>query len=257
MLPLVALAAANATSHVIYHSSQTPSYTAWCALWSMPHTHEVMLNFVEAKGPYPNNASFDFPVLSTTNGSTWEAAAQPAPVGYSRGIAVMADGRTMVRPALNFGDDAMEFGPAGCEQQVNKDGSIGYCHTQYAHGDFTGVEVSFDGGLTWGGDTYLASQQDYIYCVVTRLKPLRDGRVIAIMGLANRTSVTGGVHVQHHMAVGTFLGESAAANVSTKRTLSWGTPMPLVPLSFGECEESDVVELPNGTLFFMHRATSW
>ena len=55
--------------------------------------------------------------------------------------------------------------------------------------------ISSDGGQTWGGDTYLVSQQDYSYCVVTRLEPLRDGRIVAIMGLANRTSTSGGVHV--------------------------------------------------------------
>ena len=35
--------------------------------------------------------------------------------------------------------------------------------------------------------------------------------------------------------------------------------MPAISLSTGEigtCEESDFVELPNGTLFFMHRAVS-
>ena len=143
MLPLLALAAANATNRQIYHSSQTPGYTAWCALWSMPTTGEITVNFVEAKGPYPTNATFSFPALSTTNGAEWAAPAAPAPVGFSRGMAVMADGSTMVRPALNFGTDTIEFGPAGCENQVNKDGSIGYCHTQYAHGDFTGVEIRF------------------------------------------------------------------------------------------------------------------
>ena len=38
--------------------------------------------------------------------------------------------------------------------------------------------------------------------------------------------------------------------------LSWTKPQPTLPLKFGECEESDMVELPNGTLFFMHRAVS-
>ena len=43
---------------------------------------------------------------------------------------------------------------------MNKDGSVGYCHTQYSHGRFNGVEVSYDGGLSWGGTAYLASQQE-------------------------------------------------------------------------------------------------
>ena len=48
----LALAAANATERIIYHSSQTPGYTAWTGLWSMPGG-EIMTNFVEAKGMYP------------------------------------------------------------------------------------------------------------------------------------------------------------------------------------------------------------
>ena len=54
MLPngLLALAAANMTERIIYHSSQTPGYTAWVGLWSMPGG-EIMTNFVEAKGMYP------------------------------------------------------------------------------------------------------------------------------------------------------------------------------------------------------------
>ena len=156
--PLPPLVAANVTAAPIYHSSQTPGYTAWCALWRMP-SGEIMTNFIEAKGPYPGNASFTFPVLTTTNGSAWSAPKRPV-VGFSRGIAVMPDGTTMVRPALTFGSDSVSFGPAGCEKQVNKDGSVGYCHTQYSHGRFNGVEVSYDGGLSWGGTAYLASQQE-------------------------------------------------------------------------------------------------
>jgi hypothetical protein len=132
---LLSLSASNYTNRQIYHSSQTPGYTAWCALWSMPGNSTdaaevIMTNFVEAKGPSPTNATFSFPVLVTTNGADWAPPTTLAPVGYSRGIAVMAGGRTMVRPALNFGSDAIEFGPPGCEKNLNKDGSIGYCHTQ-------------------------------------------------------------------------------------------------------------------------------
>ena len=50
--PALQLAAGNATERIIYNSSQTPGYTAWTALWSMPGG-EIMTNFVEAKGMYP------------------------------------------------------------------------------------------------------------------------------------------------------------------------------------------------------------
>ena len=206
---------------------------------------EIMTNFVEAKGMFPMNATFTFPVLATTDGAEWAAPSKPI-VGYSRGLAVMPDGRTMVRPALTFGSDTISFGDAGCDKQVNKDGSIGYCHTQYSHGQFNGVEVSKDAGLTWGGVTYLASQQAVDKCIVTRIKPLRDGRVIAVLGLKKRGAIG---DVLHHMAVGTFVGADNA-------TVAWEKPIPILPAKFGTCEESDVVELPNGTLFFMHRAVS-
>ena len=55
-----------------------------------------------------HSATFTFPVLSTTDGAEWAAASNPV-VGYSRGIAVMPDGRTMVRPALTFGSDGISF----------------------------------------------------------------------------------------------------------------------------------------------------
>jgi hypothetical protein len=50
--PSIMLAAGNVTERVIFHASQTPGYTAWVGLWSMPGG-EIMTNFVEAKGMHP------------------------------------------------------------------------------------------------------------------------------------------------------------------------------------------------------------
>ena len=188
----------------------------------MPPHGEIMTNFVEAKGMYPMNASFTFPVLVTKTGTQWTRPDEPV-VGYSRGMAVMPDGRTMVRPALTFGSDSISFGPAGCDKQVNSDGSIGYCHTQYSHGRFNGVEISTDAGLTWGGATYLASQQEVDMCIVTGIKPLRDGRLVAVLGLRKR-GASG--DVLHHMAVGKFVGNA---------TVAWQKPIPTLPAKFGTC----------------------
>lgn len=198
-----------------------------------------------------HSATFTFPVLSTTDGAEWAAASNPV-VGYSRGIAVMPDGRTMVRPALTFGSDGISFngdveGNAGCDKIVNSDGSIGFCHAQYPHADFNGVEVSVDAGQTWGGVTYLVSQQEHDRCIVAKIKPLRDGRVVAIVGLRKRGAPEY-PPVYHHMAVGTFVG-------ATNATVEWEKPIPILDRKYGWGVESDFVELPNGTLFFMHRAS--
>ena len=203
------------------------------------------------------SATFTFPVLSTADGAEWAAPSKPV-VGYSRGIAVMPDGRTMVRPALTFGSDGISFkgnveGNAGCDKIVNSDGTIGYCHAQYPHGDFNGVEVSTDAGTSWGGVTYLVSQQEMDRCIVARIKALRDGRVVAVLGLRKRGGVLDPVMssdhpVLHHMAVGTFIGVMNA-------TVAWEKPIPILDPKYGWGVESDFVELPNGTLFFMHRAS--
>ena len=106
--------------------------------------------------------------MSTTDGGAeWAAPSKPV-VGYSRGIAVMPDGRTMVRPALTFGSDSISFegnveGNAGCDKIVNSDGSIGYCHAQYSHGDFNGVEVSTDAGQVCQ-NAHETHQHDYCFC---------------------------------------------------------------------------------------------
>jgi hypothetical protein len=50
------------------------------------------------------------------------------------------------------------------------------------------------------------------------------------------------------MAVGTFIGPM-------NETLAWEKPIPILDPKYGWGVESDFVELPNGTLFFMHRAT--
>lgn len=83
-------------------------------------------------------------------------------------------------------------------------------------------------------------------CIVTRIKPLRDGRIIAVLGLKKRGASN---NVLHHMAVGTFVGAHRA-------TVAWEKPIQILPVKLGTCEESDMVELPNGTLFFMHRAVN-
>ena len=241
-------AAANYTDRKIYHSGQTPGYTAWVGLWTVPDDPTIiMTNFAEAKGPKASTAVFTFPVLqSSNNGANWtRATAGKAPFGFSRGMASMSDGQTMVRTAMTFGSDSVAFGPPGCENVPGPNGTVGYCHMQYPGSGFAGIEVSHDKGLTWGPVSYLVSQQTYTYAVPTRFKPLGDGRVVAVAGLQTRTG-PGAAGVQHTMFVGVF---DATTNV-----LRWGPPIPTLPLAAGMCEESDFVELPNGDLFFMHRA---
>ena len=63
---------------------------------------EIVTNFVEAKGMFPTNATFTFPVLATTDGGAeWVTPSKPV-VGYSRGLAVIKAACPLLRCELRI-----------------------------------------------------------------------------------------------------------------------------------------------------------
>ena len=229
-----AVVVSSYTSGRIYHSKQTPGYTSWVGLWSLPNG-TIQTNFVEATGCCAHNATFDFPVLSYTGGGlNWTvAAAREAPVGYSRGMAILpGDGKSMVRPALSSGADMLHFGPDG--------------HLANPHNNFVSVQYSRDFGQSWSTPApIIQSPSRWQNCLPLNFHALRDGRVVGMAGmtLANVSAAMAPANMQKFM----FVGELTQAG------LRWGKPLPLMTIEEGVCEESDFVELPSGDLFFMHR----
>ena len=116
-------------------------------------------------------------------------------------------------------------------------------HLNYANNNFMGVQYSTNGGVTWSSSTNLVSPNDYQLCLPLNIKPLSDGRLVAMAGLVAKGVTPVAPNVQKDMFIGTFSGNQ----------LTWGAPIPLMTTAQGICEESDFVELPNGNLFFMHR----
>jgi polygalacturonase len=213
----------------IYHSSQTPGYTSWVGLWSLPNG-TIQTNFIEAKGCCAQNATISFPLLTFHGGWNWTVAT--APVGYSRGMAILQDKRSMVRAALSSGADKVHFGPAG--------------HFADPHNNFVGVQFSQDLGLTWSPPTPIVDNpSQWQNCLPLKFHGLRDGRVVAMAGmtLANVSAVMALANMQKFMFVGAL----------SHAGLSWSEPIPLMTIEDGVCEESDFVELPSGDLYFMHR----
>jgi hypothetical protein len=149
--------------------------------------------------------------------------------GYSRGMAILNNGKTMVRP--------------------NRSGSyIGPDkHLQYPNNDFMGVQYSTDSGKTWSETINLVSRDDYQVCLPTVIKPLSDGRLVAMVGLAAKGVTPLLPNIQKNIFIGTI----------TDQGLTWGNPIPLATTAEAECEESDFAELPNGDLFFMHRVQQY
>jgi hypothetical protein len=210
------------TVRQLYHSPETPGYTAWTGLWKLPNG-AIRCDFVQATGPQ-SNPTFTYPLLqSTNNGTTWTNIGNNN--GYSRNMAIMPNGTTMVRADQS----GMYFNGTG--------------HLSYPNNDFMGVQYSTNGGLSWSQTVNLVSPDDYQVCLPLNIKPLGDGRLVAMAGLAAKGVTPVAPNIQKVMFIGSVSDQG----------MTWGNPIPLMTTAQGICEESDFVELPNGNLFFMHR----
>lgn len=211
----------------IYHSPETPGYTSWTWIWQLPDG-AVQTVFVQATGPVAN-IKLSYPVLQSTNsGKDWTRVSGDIPVGPGGGgggMAVLPNG-TMVRPVVDYG--FKEHLPHG--QILTRGRDIGV------------VQRSTNGGVSWSDTIDVVSPKSCSYFFPTLIKPLRDGRLILFGGLA-----PSGVADARANLIKTMF-------ISDDQGLTWGSPIALMPASAGVCEESDFVELPNGDLFWIHRA---
>jgi hypothetical protein len=216
----------NYDTKQLYHSPETPGYTSWTGLWKLPDG-TIQCDFVQATGPQ-SSATFTSPLLqSTDNGKTWTNVGNNN--GYSRNMAILPNGTTMVRPDQS----GMYFDSTG--------------HLNYPNGDFMGVQYSTNGGQSWSSTTNLVSPDIYQVCLPLNIKALSDGRLVAMAGLARKGVTPVLPNIQKNIFIGRI----------TDQGLTWGDPIPLATTAEAECEESDFVELPNGNLFFMHRVQQY
>ena len=81
----------------IYHSPETPGYTAWVGLWQIPDGR-IRCGFLQLTGPKGNIQSHTPNMESVDGGETWKMRPMP-PTDFEsgRGMAVLSDG-TLVRP---------------------------------------------------------------------------------------------------------------------------------------------------------------
>ena len=201
----------------IYHSPETPGYTAWVGLWQIPDGR-IRCGFLQLTGPKGNIQSHTPNMESVDGGETWKMLPLPPTFFESgRGMAVLSDG-TLVRP--------VQISP-----------SVGY------------VQRSEDGGKSWSEPIYLLPLETHYVGGATLLHPLRDGRVVAFTGAWKRDDVAvGGVLMPYQHS-----RQRKMMFISLDKGLTWGEPIELMSLEDGVCDESDFCELPNGDLFWVHR----
>lgn len=232
----VQLKAVDFEQREIYHSPETPGYTAWVGFWQLTDG-SLCCDFLQLTGPRDNPVSA-VPLLgSRDGGATWtvlhdgSAASNPSASGIytvsrdsRRGMAVLPDG-TLVRGNWPPGD-------------VSDSGS---------------VERSLDGGKTWIDRQYFLPRKEY-RAWPTLIRPLRDGRLVLFAGCWKRGDVSGGKRPDFPPGQEGMLPSMVKMMfVSADKGKTWSKPIVLMPAEVGSCEESDFCELPSGDLFWIHR----
>jgi photosystem II stability/assembly factor-like uncharacterized protein len=240
----------------IYHSPQTPGYTCWAGIWTMPDT-SVMIAFTQVTGPLEGwrqrapevvlkrlpTAQQDIPAYdmtgliqenlhlrSTDRGETWARfSSDPfssAMNGYSQGSVVVLDDGTLVR--------------TGWGQ------SLTYCDVRP-----TGfLQRSSDGAKTWGSPEYL-SPDTHLQTFPTRIRRLRDGRLMITGGAASFDPQD-----WHWMDILSKTRHCLWIS-NDPHGKSWSGPQYVTAGADFACEEWDTAQLDNGDLLAVFRAITY
>ncbi len=211
------------TQRTIYHSPETPGYTSWIGLWQMPDGW-LRCDFTQITGPKDKPVATIPVIESKDNGATWtQIADDPTEITLSDGILVANKDSNRGTAVLPDGTLVRPTTPPWDMKET------GY------------VERSTDGGKTWSAKIYLLPAEEYRMWP-TNIRRLRDGRLVLFAGVWKRSDGD----LQKRMTKNMF--------VSSDKGKTWGEPIQLMTAEEGVCEESDFCELPNGDLFWIHRA---
>jgi hypothetical protein len=216
----------------IYHSPQTPGYTAWCTLWRDP-AGSLRLGFQQVTGPVadPHKRSNVTVLLGSDDGATkWRKLREvPARAGTSDQNGIYA------APASSsfcgHGMAALHDGTLVTGLWAGGDRASGY------------VQRSADGGKTWSAPIYLLDPAQY-KTYPTQIRRLHDGRLMLVAGVATQAQARAPAITPYLLKefFDTRDGGKTWAHVWT------------MPQEIGVCEESDFAELDNGDLLVVHRA---
>ena len=223
------VSAVNFAQATIYHSPQSPGYTAWCTLWS-DCDGSLRLAFQQVTGPVAEpqmRANVTVLLASRDQGRKWDKLrevparsvagdqngiyAAPASSSFcGHGMAVLADG-TLVTGLW-----------AGADR-----------HSGY-------IQRSVDGGKTWATPVYLLDPAVY-KTYPTQIRLLHDGRLMLVAGVVKQADA----------ATKAWLLKEFFESADGGKTWSHVWTM---PPEVGLCEESDFIELDGGDLMCVHRA---
>ena len=242
------------TRQTIYHSPQKPGFTSWAGAWTMPDG-SLMVCCTQATGPVNGRPRAPKEVQHQLS---WPPRGRP---GYDmtgldlRNVHLRSTdaGKTWKKVSADPFKSCMN-GITGEAQTALPDGTIirgvwGYYLPYNPELPNTGyLQRSTDGSKTWGKPEVLLDSKKYS-AWPKRLRVLRDGRLIAIGGVAHvpANSRTRGEYN------GLF---EPLLMVSSDHGKTWDGPISVVPSEHRENwggEEYDAGELPNGDLLCVFR----
>ena len=223
------VSASEFAERTIYHSPQTPGYTAWCTLWKA-RDGSLRLAFEQVTGPVeaPDERQNVTVLLgSNDQGKTWTKLRQvPARAGTHDDHGIYA-----APASSSFCGHGMAVLPDGT-----------WVTGLWAGGDRRSgyLQRSDDEGKTWSGPIYPLDPAVY-KTYPTQIHRLRDGRLLLVAGVVRQADAA---------SAKWLLKEFFQSRDGGK---TW-EPIWTMPAATGLCEESDFAELPGGDLLAVHRA---
>jgi hypothetical protein len=241
----------------IYHSPQSPGFTCWTGLWAMPDK-SLMLAFTQATGPLKGRPKAPAKIRSRLN---WPPTGRE---NYDMtgldlsNVYLKSDdhGTTWKKFSQDHFRSCMNGAAYHRSQLALPNGTIVRCiwgrYLPYENPPVpqTGLsQRSDDGSRNWQPLKVILDPKKYTM-LVTKLKLLSDGRILAIGGIANVPADN--QLSRYELSAKQYPGML----VSNDNARTWSQPITVVPPDHAKNwggEEFDVAELAGGDLLCVYR----
>ena len=241
----------------IYRSPQRPGYTCWCGCWMMPDK-SLMVCFTQATGPAEGRERAPKDVLAKLSWPPGGDARYDMTGLELRNVHLRStdDGETWKKVSADPFKSPMNGITGECETAL-PDGTVlrgvwGYYLPYNPELPQTGFfQRSSDGTKTWGQPEILLDPRRYA-AWPKRLRTLRDGRLIALGGVA-RVPANSRNRAEYNGLMEPLL------IVSEDSGRTWSRPIEVLPRKYREGwggEEYDAAELPDGSLLCVFRRSN-
>jgi hypothetical protein len=248
--------AVDFSSTVIYHSPQSPGFTSWVGAWTMPD-NSVMVTFTQATGPVDGRPSAPLEIQRRLDWPPPKHSTNYDMTGLDlRNVHLRSSdaGKTWQQVSADSFKSNMN-GITGEPEVALPDGTVlravwGHYLPYNPEVPQTGyLQRSHDGTLTWGKPEVLLDPEKFM-TYPKRLRLLRDGRLIALGGVARQAVASITHREQSDLLIEPLL------LVSSDQGKTWEGPIAVVPPehrgNWGG-EEFDAAEMPNGDLLCVFR----